>query len=783
MEMPGSSICSNEMADERSASECSSDSEYVEDSDRVSQDGKAHDDNDDDYDDDDDEISEDDGDSKITTPSTVQIENVEREIQQVEATLYDGNLKPPEFYREGIKGLDPEIYKRKRYSQKTVGHINNAENAWRRFCDNVLQRKDWKERYLKVTIQTLHAFFDWYLNQTTGKGGRRKRRTQKKNSLVTFWCMFRLAFERQHSFKINQIVDCQQVSNVIAEMNIRHGLQHQTRENRSMTLQDLKDQIETTLRTTEKSFKLGELRILAVLFLLLLAPQGSRPASILKLKFGDIELFLVRDPTDPNGPPKLVIRLSMRYTKQYLGPKATKHFFIPEIIYDPSLFLSPHVFLLAILFKHQAFLSDGLNNNSHVLSQLKVFPESNELPLTLKPEVKDIYVFRKPVKRFLGYELSQDPLPYETMSQWVRRIGTLLGFENNTICYNLRYMAGNNMDRDVNVSASLRNLVLDHAPGSDTFQKHYLNRNVVADLWAIHRNEQPQHALLLQATSHGHSKEIRRPIDLTPAQRKAAVDDNPEYQRLTQKQKSLPLGAKYAAERKAIGLSRANLRTKLRNKAIERVRAEWRDVQSVDDIERQIQGVDFSTLPADHRSSRPMGVLHQSMVNAIIVPLEGDLEALAQRRTNAINALVAYCAVQEEPVSKLTESRRRSKSEGKGKGKDQNQDQSKSRTEELKRSVSAQGMGGGDKVRRCFICVAKALTLSPTEPQFNTLCNDFYGRRALGRHLAEVHMRSIGKNDQTECPLCKVTLQNKMHLQNHAEIVHGIKTEKRYIVN
>lgn len=89
-----------------------------------------------------------------------------------------------------------------------------------------------------------------------------------------------------------------------------------------MTLNDLKRQIDTTLRTTEKGFRLGELRVLAVLFLLLLAPQGSRPRSILQLKFGDIQVVLVRDPASPDGPPRLVIELSVAYTKRYLGPKA-----------------------------------------------------------------------------------------------------------------------------------------------------------------------------------------------------------------------------------------------------------------------------------------------------------------------------------------------------------------------------------------------------------------------------------------------------------------------------
>lgn len=87
-----------------------------------------------------------------------------------------------------------------------------------------------------------------------------------------------------------------------------------------MTLEDLKLQIETTLRTTRKSYKLGEQRILAILFLLLLAPGGSRPTSILKLRFGDIRLSLVRDAN--NGSHRLLIRFTLEYTKRYLGKKA-----------------------------------------------------------------------------------------------------------------------------------------------------------------------------------------------------------------------------------------------------------------------------------------------------------------------------------------------------------------------------------------------------------------------------------------------------------------------------
>jgi hypothetical protein len=84
-----------------------------------------------------------------------------------------------------------------------------------------------------------------------------------------------------------------------------------------MTIDDLKDQIETTLSTTRKSFQLGELRIL--LFLLLVAPAGARPMAILMLRFSDIRVVLARDPE--GGPHKLLIRFTPKFTKTYLGAK------------------------------------------------------------------------------------------------------------------------------------------------------------------------------------------------------------------------------------------------------------------------------------------------------------------------------------------------------------------------------------------------------------------------------------------------------------------------------
>ena len=138
-------------------------------------------------------------------------------------------------------------------------------------------------------------------------------------------------------------------------------------------------------------------------------------------------------------------------------------------MFDPSLLLSPHVFFLAILFRHRAFLSERLNDNPHILSEcapamldmpcgtlltssragkLLIHPSGNELPLSLKEEMRDQYIFRQTEKTPMGFVMSQNRISQATMSGWVKRIGVLLGFERNTISYNLRYMAGNKMDQN-----------------------------------------------------------------------------------------------------------------------------------------------------------------------------------------------------------------------------------------------------------------------------------------------------------------------------------------------
>ncbi|KAM0814231.1 hypothetical protein AB5N19_00021 [Seiridium cardinale] len=530
----------------------------------------------------------------------------------LDSELHDGNLHPPEFYQKGIKELDEYNYDRKEYAPGTNKIMHAVSKKWQ-----LILQKDPKSVLRKINFNVTFFFLNWCLNQKTGKGGRRKKGIATKSSLTTFWCNFRLVFERETRSKIDGRVDRGRIGNALVRLGEKYKLTHEKRENRSMTLTDLKHQIATTLRTTDKSFKLGEMRILAILFLSLLAPAESRPTSILKLRFGDSRVLLARDPD--GGPHRLVIKFTLSFTKQYLGKKASKTFLIPEIIYDPSLLLSPHVFLLGILFKNHLNIING----------------ENVLRLPLKDDLKDVLVFRRAGKDVYGFTTSRSVgITSAMMTTWLRRIGELAGFEHNTMSYSLRYNAGNNMDQN--------------------------GTSEVASLFTG-------------------ASEARLKVRSTKATLFKALKDH--------------------------------------------VRQEWTEKQALEDIEPAITGENPLT-GGQTRNLRPMSIPQPMLVAALEQPPIVEIHAQFQRRTAAIDAIVAYCGAEEPVMTKVLEAIIPPPPP---------ELQHHDPAEELRQSVFV-GTGQA-RLLRCFICIGKALNLPYGDPNIPSLCRQISDAQEVTKHL------------------------------------------------
>ncbi|KAK2762534.1 C2H2 finger domain-containing protein [Colletotrichum kahawae] len=153
----------------------------------------------------------------------------------------------------------------------------------------------------------------------------------------------------------------------------------------------------------------------------------------------------------------------------------------------------------------------------------------------------------------------------------------------------------------VDVSEALWNLALGHG-NSDPFQRHYLGRNISADLWGVLRGQKPQQALMKQSCSIGHSISERRPTGLT-AEQSALVATYPTIRELTKALRELPQGSKQYNQAKR---ARRNEKQRLRRELKQRIRDEWTDKQATNDIERQIHGIGFAN-PATDNTCRPQG--------------------------------------------------------------------------------------------------------------------------------------------------------------------------------
>ncbi|KAJ4248097.1 hypothetical protein NW762_012867 [Fusarium torreyae] len=457
------------------------------------------------------------------------------------------------------------------------------------------------------------------------------------------------------------------------------------------------------------------------------------------LDYGKIKSFFIWicqqkkgvDEAGPGSPHRLMIKFSLRFTKRFLGAKNTHTFTLPEIIFDDSLLLSPHILLLGLMFRHRAFEASSLVSPEH-LSSLDIYPGEDYLLLPLKKSMDDVFVFRDTVKTALGgYELSQNtPITYAEICEWTKAIGVLAGFIIVTILYTLRYNTANELDGSPNVSDALRNLVLDHA-NSIPFGRHYLARNVSVDTLAIVRHKEQQNTLIRKSTSVGYLASKRRPTKLT-AQQSEAVNDDPRIQKLLRLRESLRQAEKSSETRQKlrnITQDLQYLRGKLRRERKREYRQGWSQQQAVVDIERHIAGQGFEEPPPDGTPAQRHPA-QRRLFEALTAPVIGTSEGERCRRNDAILAVMAYCPI-EEPQLLYNKSFISHNS-------NTPIEETQADREIATAMASVYVKSPEERSRRCFLCVGKATTLASSDPLIKRLIQPFYSSGDLTMKICVV---------------------------------------------
>ena len=430
------------------------------------------------------------------------------------------------------------------------------------------------------------------------------------------------------------------------------------------------------------------------------------------------------------------------------------------------------------MFHHRAFRAPDLISPEQ-LDFLQIHPGERELSLPLKPDIQDTFLFRKIIKTATGYEMSTEQLPYNVMHRMIKIIGQILGREYPTISYSLRYNTGSALDRDrtstfpqsgfdaklsiAHVSDSLRNLILGHKD-SGVFQNHYLGREIAVDTLAIVQGLEPQQAMMIQATSLGHSASKRRPRHLTAEQREK-LKSHPMILRLEKEvQKHARGSEKYGKATKELTKVKLRLQDEEKQKMLD----EWTAEQAVEDIQRQLHGKGFKP-PAEDTTSTPQGQEQQRFTEAFSVLPSKKVEEYFPQRNEAISAIVAYCRVYEGPPSR----RPRAEPARPVQQADGLELNNESRKEIMLKSVMVDN--AVERPRKCFVCVGNALRLDSNDPGFLALTADYYSSSTLNKHFRRSHLQNLRKGQTVKCPACSgVQLEHKQEFMTHAEVFHGI---------
>lgn len=214
---------------------------------------------------------------------------------------------------------------------------------------------------------------------------------------------------------------------------------------------------------------------------------------------------------------------------------------------------------------------------------------------------------------------------------------------------------------------------------------------------------------------------------------------------------------RYAAERKILG-------------------KDWTERQAVDDIIIQITGDPTQLTNAQRKDLRPppaeMSPAQQAIMDALCRPMNATLDAQLERRHMAIEALIAYCSVQEPLSTKILEKAYKPATAPVPTTAEAR------RAEEIRLRKAVTTEYDGQRLSMCFLCVAQAIALPAGDPNIAKLCHKFCSPASMHRHFKSSHLRLMDADGRPEpCPVCvpKVTFKNMMQFRNHAQVIHGIR--------
>jgi hypothetical protein len=293
---------------------------------------------------------------------------------------------------------------------------------------------------------------------------------------------------------------------------------------------------------------------------------------------------------------------------------------------------------------------------------------------------------------------------------------------------------------------------------SRTFLNHYLPRRITVDTQAIVRGMAPQDEIMRAACRMSRWIDPERPRRLTPEQ-SASVNQDSRIQRLLRRREKCRGKSSREEEYKELGKEICNEKQRLRHALRIRIRKNWDREQAERDIQQQLLGVKFGDRVKTKLGRCPERTPeHNQLIESLLSLPGSSLEEEYRRRSTAINAIVAYCKIEEggtRRIQQVTSSIKRRESP-------EAIDPLNAALEAAKVSVYKE-----KRPTICFMC------LGNEKAPIKDRTYSFSTSGDLSKHFKLRHLAKIQEGQEVWCGLCNVQLDNKMHLQRHGHDIHG----------
>jgi hypothetical protein len=209
-------------------------------------------------------------------------------------------------------------------------------------------------------------------------------------------------------------------------------------------------------------------------------------------------------------------------------------------------------------------------------------------------------------------------------------------------------------------------------------------------------------------------------------------------------------------------------RLRQRTALLKQIQRTWDLEHPVNEVEMQLSGLKFSEdVKTTLKLADNMPAIQKHMVESIMTLPGTTLEEEFGRRSTAINAVAAYCKFQEGGA--VARPRKRLPTGRVSLTLVEEPDPQLAAAAAEKEALGAAMLAVYQQKRPtiCFMCLGE-----PGLP-FNKRVYSFATPGDLTKHFKRKHLANHRGGDRLECKVCRMSLDHKMHLQNHAVKIHG----------